>query len=271
MTVQLHRFEGFYWVAKSGGYAAAARAFPYPITQPGVHRQVRKLEEDLGHALFERVGHDRMALTRGGQVLFDYCAPFFEGLAGALEAARHPGELLRVDAGQLELSYVMPDWIRRVRAACPQLEVRLNEQADPTLDRLRAGEVELAVDHYGALPPEFEECTVATHRAFFVRPRSRRPMPETVEAMVSALAESDFVSFPEGTTYAESQRRPLLAMGLQPRVTATSSSVVGQLALVAAGLGVSLLPWPIAGGPKRTGVQCVEVPLAETRYPVQAV
>ena len=52
--IQLHRLEGFYWVARTGGYARAARAFPYPLTQPAVHQQVRKLEEDLGARLFER-------------------------------------------------------------------------------------------------------------------------------------------------------------------------------------------------------------------------
>jgi len=43
--VGIHRLEGFYWVARTGGYASAARAFPYPISQPGVHQQVKKLEE----------------------------------------------------------------------------------------------------------------------------------------------------------------------------------------------------------------------------------
>ncbi|MCA9321778.1 MAG: LysR family transcriptional regulator, partial [Planctomycetes bacterium] len=46
--VQIHRFEGFYWVALTGGYARAARAFPYPITQPAVHQQVKRLEAELG-------------------------------------------------------------------------------------------------------------------------------------------------------------------------------------------------------------------------------
>lgn len=43
MISSLQRLEGFYWVARIGGYARAARAFPYPITQPGVHQQVRRL------------------------------------------------------------------------------------------------------------------------------------------------------------------------------------------------------------------------------------
>ncbi|MDX2010730.1 MAG: LysR family transcriptional regulator, partial [Myxococcaceae bacterium] len=60
LSMNLQRLEGFYWVARQQGYARAARAFPYPITQPGVHQQVRRLEDELGVKLFERVGKDRV-------------------------------------------------------------------------------------------------------------------------------------------------------------------------------------------------------------------
>ena len=50
--IQIQRLEGFFWVATTGGYARAARAFPYPITQPAVHQQVKKLERELDITLF---------------------------------------------------------------------------------------------------------------------------------------------------------------------------------------------------------------------------
>src|SRR5262249_61602674 len=81
MISSVERLEGFYWVARTGGYARAARAFPYPITQPGVHRQVRRLEQELGGViLFERVGRDAMRPTPAGALLYALCAPFFEEL-----------------------------------------------------------------------------------------------------------------------------------------------------------------------------------------------
>ena len=52
--IQIHRLEGFYWVAKTLGYARAARAFPYPITQPAIHQQVKKLEVELDLDLFDQ-------------------------------------------------------------------------------------------------------------------------------------------------------------------------------------------------------------------------
>src|SRR5271166_1892663 len=56
----LDRLTGFYWVARTQGYARAVRSFPYPITEPGVHQQVRRLEKELGVPLFVRVGKDRV-------------------------------------------------------------------------------------------------------------------------------------------------------------------------------------------------------------------
>ena len=59
--IQLQRLEGFYWVARCEGYARAARSFPYPITQPGVH-PFETVEWETRDA---RIGH-------GDRVAFDY-------------------------------------------------------------------------------------------------------------------------------------------------------------------------------------------------------
>src|SRR5688572_25522523 len=110
MTIQLHRLEGFYRVAKAGGYARAARAFPYPITQPGVVQQVKRLEDELGVALLERTGRDRVRMTAAGETLYRFCAPFFEELPGVLrsvEAGRFGGTL-RIDASALVMRQVLP-------------------------------------------------------------------------------------------------------------------------------------------------------------------
>src|SRR3954465_4343282 len=124
MSLPLQRLEGFYWVARTEGYARAARAFPYPITQPGVHQQVRKLEEEPGVALFERGGKDRVQLTAAGKVLFDFVAPFIDGLRGiegALRAGTHGGRL-RVQAASLLLRHLVPRWLRRLHARRPDIE-----------------------------------------------------------------------------------------------------------------------------------------------------
>src|SRR4029077_9761257 len=46
-TIRLHQLEGFFHVARLGGYTKATQAFSYPIGQPAVYQQVRGLQEDL--------------------------------------------------------------------------------------------------------------------------------------------------------------------------------------------------------------------------------
>src|SRR5689334_19197478 len=141
--IQLYQLEGFYRVAVHGGYARAARSSPYPISQPRVYQRARKLEEDIGQASFERVGHDRVALTAAGRRLFEFCEPFFRELPDVVRdvQAGLAGGPLRIEAGALEVRYVLPAWLRRVRAKHPALRVDLREIEAPDYERLRRGEV----------------------------------------------------------------------------------------------------------------------------------
>src|SRR4051794_21338849 len=121
--IQLHQLEGFYRVANAGGYARAAREFPYPISQPGVFAQVRRLEEQLGIRVLEKVAKDRVVPTRAGKTLLTFCAPFFEHLpevVGAIVRGASAG-VLRLEAGALEIQEILPAWLRRVRAALPDV------------------------------------------------------------------------------------------------------------------------------------------------------
>src|SRR6187549_3106883 len=109
-TIQIARLEGFFHVATTGGYASAARAFPYPITQPAVHQQVRKLEADLGARLFVRAAKNRMALTAEGRALFGFVRPFFERLPRVVRGLREGtfGGTLRMHAGGLLIRKLLP-------------------------------------------------------------------------------------------------------------------------------------------------------------------
>src|SRR5262245_39883901 len=168
--IQIQRLEGFYWVARCRGYARAARSFPYPISQPGVHQQVSKLERELGTRLFERVGKDELRLTAAGEQLFAFFAPFLERLPGIVEAIQSAsfGGELRIDASGLVLRQLLPGWIRRLRVRRPDIQVDVQEIQTPDLERLRKGQVHLVVDYFESAPSEFEKARVATSYAFLV-------------------------------------------------------------------------------------------------------
>ncbi len=171
--MQIARLEGFYWVARTGGYAAAARAFPYPLSQPAVFQQVRKLENELGVRLFERVGKADLRLTSAGRQLYEHVGPFFEKLPAVERALKGTtaARELRVAAEALILQQVVPGWIRGLQRLEPGLRIEVRELAAPDPEVVRSGEVDLAVAYFpNALPATLASRPVAVLSAFLVLP-----------------------------------------------------------------------------------------------------
>jgi DNA-binding transcriptional LysR family regulator len=270
--VQLYQLEGFYRVALHAGYARAARAFPYPITQPGVYQQVRKLELDLGQTLFDRVGHDRVALTGAGRRLFEFCEPFFRDLPDVvrdIEAGLRTGPL-RIEAGGLEVRYVLPAWLRRIRAAQPQLRIDLREIEAPDYDRLRRGEVDIIVEHLPDRPSDLEARTIATHYGFLVVPGDL-PLAKRRSAQLAQLAQLPFISFHPSQREHVIQLAALRKQGVEPSRVISSTGTESILGFVEAGLGFSIVPWPSRSGPERRGVRCIRQVGAGATFPISAV
>jgi len=266
--IQPGRLEGFYWVAKTGGYARAARAFPYPITQPGVHQQVRKLEAELGRALFVRIGKDRMMLTDAGRLLFDFCAPFFEGLATvvqAIEEGRVAGQL-RIDAAALEISQILPKWIKRIRRRMPEVQIVLNEVLEADYARLRSGQTDLIVDYQPSAPADVATKRVGTYYGFLVVPRELVPRQSRLE--LRHMGSAPFASFPPGSTPYSLQLEALRDAGCKPATMINASSVAGILGFVEAGLCYSLVPWADARGPRVPGIKVVRFGGARAHFAV---
>jgi DNA-binding transcriptional LysR family regulator len=271
--MQIARLEGFYWVARTGGYAAAARAFPYPLTQPAVFQQVRKLEDELGVRLFERVGKAEVRLTAAGRHLYEHAAPFFERLPAverALKAAT-PARELGVAAEALILQQLLPEWIQRLQRRAPDLRVDVRELAAPDPDVVRSGEVDLAVAYFpGALPAELASRTVATLRAFLVLPaadeRARRPRVGLRE-----LAAGTFVTYNPGTIHHELQRRAVARSGATPARMISAGTTETILGLVAAGVGWSLVPSIDEALLRRRGVVARVFAPGQGRFAVRAV
>ena len=268
MTLQ--RLEGFYWVARTGGFARAARAFPYPITQPGVHQQVRRLEEELGVPLLERVGKDRMALTPAGQALFDVVGPFYEqlpALAARLKGGQVGGVLKIHAAGHL-LRHLMPQWLQRLQSRNPEITVALSEVqvADPTA--LLRGEADLLVDWLPALPDGIEGREVATMRAFVVTP-THGPFAQGARLKLADLGRLPFIAYQTDRKLRELQLAGLEEHGLHPPQAFTADSSDTILGFVAAGLGFSLVPSLLDAGPRVAGVAAWPVDHPKSRFPIR--
>ncbi|MBZ4420751.1 LysR family transcriptional regulator [Myxococcus sp. RHSTA-1-4] len=259
--IQLQRLEGFYRVARAEGYARAARSFPYPITQPGVHQQVKRLEDEVGVPLFERVGKDRVVLTPEGRALYAHVAPFLEGLDAVVQSLRkgEVGGTLRVHASGHVLRHLLPAWLRRLQAKRPDIEVALFESKVPALDVLRSGDTDLVVDHLPEVPDDVEAREVGRTYPFLVLP-SHHPQAKSRQVRLAELRDDAFIAYSTDRHLRELQLAELARVGVKPKRLHAADSSETILGFVAAGLGYSLLASLLPGGPREAGVVARPLP-----------
>jgi len=269
--IQLHRLEGFYWVARTGGYARAARAFPYPITQPAVHQQVKKLEADLEVVLFERAAKDRMTLTPAGDRLYQFVRPFFEGLGGvvrSLQEGDYGGELTIRTASML-LRRLMPPWVKRVVRKRPDITIHLSETLGPAIEELRRGEADLVVDHIPGIPDDIASMPVATVRPFIVIPRDHK-LAKRKRIPLKDLEGDTFISYSPGLVTHDLQLAALARHGMTPTRAISASTADSILGLVESGLGWSLVPSLEERGPRGKGVTVFPLASPKLEFPIVA-
>jgi DNA-binding transcriptional LysR family regulator len=121
-----NRARAFLATADEGSLSGAARVLG--ATQPTIGRQVTALEEELGVALFERVGRG-LNLTPAGLQLVEHVQTMAEA---ALQFSRvAAGQSLSLDgrvvisAGEVTAAHVLPPIVAQIRAAHPGIEIEI--------------------------------------------------------------------------------------------------------------------------------------------------
>lgn len=147
--IKLRHLQAFLEVARQRSFARAAERLA--ITQPGISKTIRELEESLGASLFERTPQG-VALTQAGLTLLRHAGPAMRALEEGVAAVGdvHLGAHdLRVGALSTVESRLLPEAIRRWHAAPGgQNAVGVNVVVGASaflLSRLRRGELDLVV------------------------------------------------------------------------------------------------------------------------------
>ena len=142
--MNVHHLELFHHVARNGGVSAAARAMPYGIQQPAISSQILQLEDSLGVTLYQR---RPFQLTREGQALHDFIAPFFDGLAEMGNRLRGGTEQrLRIASVEIVQRDYLPELLMRMRRRKPGFHFTLAHGRQQEIeDMLTAQEVDIGL------------------------------------------------------------------------------------------------------------------------------
>lgn len=148
--IKLRHLQAFLEVARHRSFARAAERLA--ISQPGMSKAIRELEEILGTSLFDRTPQG-VALTQAGLTLLRHAGPAMRALeegVGALDEGLPGANPLRIGALSTVESRLLPAAIQRwhTRQEKSQLNARVTVTTGPSaylLSRLRQGELDLVV------------------------------------------------------------------------------------------------------------------------------
>jgi DNA-binding transcriptional LysR family regulator len=234
-------------VAYRGSFSRAADVLSY--TQSAVSQQIAALEAEAGLALLER--HPRgVSLTAAGQTLVGHA----EGILARLEAADAAlaaiaglrGGRLRMASFPTAGATLMPLAIATFRSSYPDVELTLAEgEPEEIAPRLRAGELDLALlFEFGGesfLPDEVTRRELLEDPMFLALPRDHRLAGER-HVRLEHLAEEPWVQTSRASPCARHVVRSCHAAGFEPNVSFESDDYQTVQGLVAAGVGVALIP-----------------------------
>jgi DNA-binding transcriptional LysR family regulator len=230
-------------VAHERSFSRAARALS--LSQPSVSNQVSALEREIGVRLLTR-GPGGLRLTREGEILLEHADAIAERFALAAAqlagAARGARARLRIGAFPTAMAGLVPAAIDRVRVDHPELTVTVDEGTDDLPERVRSGELHLAVAFQdGALPrhqPRGLERRDLLRERFMVALAPDHPLAARRRVRLADLRDADWTAAVSDGLIVRACR----AAGFEPNLVSLTSDQLAVRALIARGLAVTLAP-----------------------------
>ena len=269
--IDVQRLRVLRAVADHGSFSKAAAALR--LTPSAVSQHVAVLERSLGTQVVARSTRG-VTLTRAGQIMVGAA----ESVAAELEQARQQVERLSTGRVQLTVAtfssggrHLLPGVLPRLTAAHPHTQLHIREgEPEVTLPLVRQGAVDLAIAYHfdGPLPlgpasAGLRWTSLMEDPLHVVLPEGHR-FADRASLGISELAAEPWVL---GCLKTETHlRRYAEQAGFEPDVRGTTTDYFFARSLVAAGLGISLVP-SIALAPPVPGLRSVPVqPPAPARH-----
>lgn len=269
IDMEIRLLRSFRALAEQGHFGRAARALH--LSQPALTKQVHQLEAEVGGPLFVR-GRMGAQLTPLGRLFGDEVGPLLRHADRVLDRARRAAA---GQVGELRLGFgiatrqLVPRLVSRFRRAHPEVHVTLQDMASPTqLEALDLGTLDVG---FVRLPIErpLVHLPVVEDRLILAVPLARRA--ELSRRPRQALLDEPFVEVAQtrSPSFHAHVLRVCTAYGFRPRVEQSATEFFTVLALVAAGMGVAIVPSTVTTT-RVEGVGYLPLDVAEARWRIGA-
>lgn len=232
---------------------AADRCF---VSQPTLSAQLKKLETYLGVQLIERQPR-KVSLTDTGAKILPLARRMLQQSDEIIAMARNEHDPL---SGKLNVAfiptigpYLLPLVARRLRKQLPRLKLMLYEyQTQPLLEKLRAGDIELGII---ALPVPLDglESRDLYHEPFMVAVPSNHALAKKAHVKIDDLSGESLLLLEDGHCLRDQALDVCSMVDVKQNEDYRATSLETLRQMVAAGLGITLLPELATRGPFGSG------------------
>lgn len=241
--MELHQLEYLLAVAEEASFSRAAGRVG--VTQPSLSQQVRKLEDELGHRLLDRLPKG-VVPTEAGRQLLEHARRVLAEIADARrrigDTPGHVSGALSVGAIPTIAPFLLPAALRRFAGRWPDVKLDVVEDVTARLiGMLERGELDVAVLSSADVPPTVHSEKVAAEPLRLMLP-ARHPLARRKAVPWSAVEGERLLVLQEMHCLAGQVTRFCERSRVRPPVFMRGAQLSTIAALVAAGLGVSVVP-----------------------------
>jgi molybdate transport repressor ModE-like protein len=245
LDIELRHLAALQAVSEEGSFGRAAKRLGY--TQSAVSQQIATLERIVDTKLVERPGGPRRVyLTEAGRLLLRHA----DGIVARLHAAQADlAALERGDAGPLRIgtyqsvgNKILPALLRRFSSQLPEIQIELRESHadDELLVAVERGELDLTFTMLPPIEGPFEVLELMRDPYVLLVPADS-PLADKRQVSLREIGEQPLVSN-RFCRSVEQVHNHLRARGVQPQVIFRSDDNGTVQGVVAAGLGMALVP-----------------------------
>lgn len=243
--IEFRHLRSFAVVASELHFGQAAHRLN--IAQPALSRQIQQLEARLGVALFSRAKR-QVALTAAGRVFLARARRILDEVEDASAEAR------RVEAGQegyIRVGFIhssaygiTPGIIRRFRDRYPAVVLDLHEMPiEDQIGALSSSAIDVGILRPPLADPRLSSRVLKSER-FVLAMSDAHPLAGRAATALRAVADEPFIAFTQDRSplFYETIAAMCRDAGFTPRVEQYATQIHTMLGLVAAGLGIAIVP-----------------------------
>ncbi|TDN70070.1 LysR family transcriptional regulator [Paraburkholderia sp. BL10I2N1] len=248
--MELRQLRYFIAVAEEMNITRAADRLH--MTQPPLSRQIQQIEEDVGLPLFER-GSRPLRLTEAGRIFYTQARRLIEEADELAPLTRRLAQLAeRIVIGFVPstLYGALPAVIRAFREAAPQIELSLIEMFTiEQLGALKGGRIDVGFGRLRFDDAQLSREVLVDERMIAALPQGHPLAAGTDTLTLADIARETLIVYPSAPrpSYADQQLSALRDHALEPKAVHEVRELQTALGLVAAQVGVSLVPESVEG------------------------